>query len=335
MGDILHALPAVTALRVAHPAWRIGWAVDPNWIPLLSAAPGSDAAHTPLQPLVDTLHCVPAKRWSRKPFASQTWREVSAIRRELAAAHYDVAIDLQGAIRSAVVARWSRAERVLGEAAPREALAKWLYREPIPAPAAHVVERAIQVAAAITGENLKPTHPMLPTDVAAEAWAEKEFNEKPFVLINPGAGWGAKRWPPERYGEVACALDELGFQVRVNCGPQEESIAKIIEQASHGKARRIQGTLSQLIALTRRAALAIGGDTGPMHLASALGKPVVGIYGPTDPARNGPYGAPFIALRHPESRRDHSRRQEPEAGLLTITPEAVFAAAKQLLESAE
>ena len=83
--------------------------------------------------------------------------------------------------------------------------------------------------------------------------------------------------------------------------------------------------------MTRRVCLVIAGDTGPLHLACALGKPVVGIYGPTDPRRNGPFGVPFRVLRHPESKRDHSRHAEPEAGLLTITPEQVAEAAKELL----
>ena len=332
MGDILHALPAITALRLAHPDWHIGWAADPTWIPLLSSAPNSAAARTLQQPLVDALHPVPAKRWSRQPFAAQTWHEIGRVRRELSAANYDVVIDLQGAVRSAVIARWSHAARLLGEAAPREPLARFLYREPIPAPAAHVVERAVQVAAAITGEALKAAKPMLPTDYAAEEWANKEVQSRPTVLINPGAGWGAKRWPAERYGQVARLLAGRGFSVRINCGPGEESLAEAIEKASNSTAIRIQCDLSRFLAITRRAVLAIGGDTGPMHLASALGKPVVGIYGPTDPDRNGPYGAPFIALRHPESKRDHSRKDAPEAGLLTITPEAVFQAAEKLLE---
>jgi len=93
----------------------------------------------------------------------------------------------------------------------------------------------------------------------------------------------------------------------------------------------LQPTLTELIAITRRASLVIAGDTGPLHLASALGRPVVGIFGPTDPARNGPFGGNFRVLRHPESRRDHSRHEAPEAGLLTITPEAVLEAAMQLL----
>jgi len=121
--------------------------------------------------------------------------------------------------------------------------------------------------------------------------------------------------------------------VLVNAGPGEESLAEAIVQATGGAATVLNASLERLIAVTRRIALVVAGDTGPLHLASALGKPVVGIYGPTDPSRNGPFGTRAIVLRNPESKRDHTRRAEPEAGLLTIEPEAVLHAADQLLYS--
>jgi heptosyltransferase-1 len=152
------------------------------------------------------------------------------------------------------------------------------------------------------------------------------------VLINPGAGWGAKRWPVERYGEVAKGLAALGYGVVVNAGPEEIDLATELVAASDGAAIYAVPTLVELIELTRRSSLTIAGDTGPLHLACTLGKPVVGIFGPTDPERNGPYGCEFRVLRHPESKRDHSRRSEPEAGLLTIEPEAVLEAAVELLK---
>jgi len=118
----------------------------------------------------------------------------------------------------------------------------------------------------------------------------------------------------------------------VNAGPEEVDLAREVVAASDGTAIFAVPSLVELIALMRRSSLTIAGDTGPLHLACALGKPVVGIFGPTDPARNGPYGCDFRVLRHPESKRDHSRRREPEAGLLTITPEEVLGAAVELLE---
>jgi heptosyltransferase-1 len=130
---------------------------------------------------------------------------------------------------------------------------------------------------------------------------------------------------------VALALAGRGFRVLVNAGPGEEALAEAIETQSNRAALPVRCSLPQLIAMNRRVALAIGGDTGPIHLACALGRPVVGIYGPTDPARNGPYGTRFKVLRSPISQRNHARLDEPEAGLLTITPEDVLEAVDEVL----
>jgi heptosyltransferase-1 len=135
----------------------------------------------------------------------------------------------------------------------------------------------------------------------------------------------------ERYVSVAQGLIERGFRVLVNAGPGEEPLAEAIVQGTGGAAIPLLGSLSQLIAATRRVNLVLAGDTGPLHLACALGRPVVGIYGPTDPSRNGPFGTRFKVLRSPESRRDHTRNTEPEAGLLTIQPDQVLRAADELL----
>jgi heptosyltransferase-1 len=197
-----------------------------------------------------------------------------------------------------------------------------------------VIEQDVELASAVAGDELAPLQPLLPVDPAAEAWCDSLLCPcagQPVVLLNPGAGWGAKRWPVERYAAVASALAARGDCVLVNAGPGEEALANAIAEQSDGAARPLISTLPQLIALTRRVDLVVGGDTGPLHLASALARPVVGIYGPTDPARNGPFGTRARVLRSPQSRRDHSRRAEPEAGLLTITPDAVLEAAESLL----
>lgn len=329
MGDILHSLPAVTALRRAFPGWHIGWAVEPQWVSLFratNAAPGS-----PGMPLLDTLHVVPAKRWAKSPFTMQTLREIRQVRSELRSTRYDVALDLQGAVRSALLARSAGAHRVIGENAPREALARLLFHQRIPTRGAHVIEQSIEVTEALAGQKLPFTQPSLPSDPVSAAYAAKL--PKPFVLLSPGAGWGAKRWPPSRYGEVARNLAAQGYHIAVNSGPAERNLAGEIA-AVCGSAITLTPTLSELIALTRNASLVIAGDTGPLHLACALNRPVVGIFGPTDPARNGPFGVPFRVLRHPESKRDHTRRSAPEAGLLTITPQTVTAAALELLDPA-
>jgi heptosyltransferase I len=347
MGDILHALPAVTALRKAHPEWKIDWAVEPRWRPLLTAEPedavlGSvlGANRSAARPVVDQIHLVPSKTWGRRPFQGQTLSEIRALRARMRAAEYEAVLDLQGAIRSAVVARLSGCRRIIGEDKPRETPARWLFTERVETVGRHVIEQDVELASAVAGDLLMPAVPALPVSSEAEEWCDQldDFKNaiwrgRPVLLIHPGGGWGAKRWPAERYGAVAEEFAMRGGLVLVNAGPGEEALAEAVVAAAgaNEQVSVVACSLEQLIALTRRVSIVIGGDTGPLHLACALGKPVVGIYGPTDPRRNGPYGSRFRVLRNPESRRDHTRREEPEAGLLTIYPDAVMAAAVELM----
>ncbi len=217
---------------------------------------------------------------------------------------------------------------------PRERAARWLFTSVVPTRGAHVIEQDVELASAVAGDELEAAQPWLPVDPAAEAWADallrRQAVDSPCVLINPGAGWGAKRWPLERYAAVAARAYPRGFRILVNAGPGEEPLAEVLVKQTGGAGHAASGSLGHLIALTRRISLAIAGDTGPLHLACALGKPVVGIYGPTDPSRNGPFGTPFQSAAQPGSRRDHTRREAPEAGLLTIQPEEVLRAADEL-----
>jgi len=339
MGDILHALPAVTALRIAHPEWTIEWVVEPTWRALL-AAEGSTARDTgkvhAMQPLVDRLHIAASKQWRKRILANQTRNEIQVLRRALKSEHFDAVLDLQGALRSAVIGRMAASRRFIGESTPREWAARLLFTERVATQAEHVIEQDLELASAIAGDKLTPVQPWLPFDPAAEAWADERLPSvagSPVVLINPGAGWGAKRWPVERYADVGRGLLNRGYRVLVNAGPGEVFLADTIVNRTGGGATPLLCSVEQLIAITRRVSLVIAGDTGPLHLACALDRPVVGIYGPTDPSRNGPYGTRFKVLRSPESRRDHTRHEAPEAGLLTITPEDVLQAAEQLLYS--
>jgi heptosyltransferase-1 len=335
MGDILHALPAVTALRQVHPSWVIDWVIEPAWCALLTA--NCEVANPGLgssQPVVDRLHLASTKEWRHHPFSPKTKEEIGILREALRDGHYDAVLDFQGAVRSAAVARMTGCRRRIGESRPREWAARWGFTERVVTRGAHVIEQDVELAAAVAGDDLVPVSPWLPVDPGAEAWCDQLLpasERRAAVLLNPGAGWGAKRWPVERYAAVAQTLAGRGMRVLLNAGPGEEALAEAIRDQSDGAVLACHCSVAQLIALTRRAALVIAGDTGPLHLGCALGRPVVGIYGPTDPARNGPFGSRFRVLRSPNSRRDHSRRSEPEAGLLTITPEAVIEAADELL----
>ena len=156
---------------------------------------------------------------------------------------------------------------------------------------------------------------------------QQTIGEEGFILIAPTAGWGAKQWPADRYAEVARALRTTRLRVLINAAPDGDETAQAITLASGAKT--VACGVAQLAALVRHAALAIGGDTGPVHLAAAMGTPVIALFGPTDPQRNGPafVGAEATVLRDPSSELDHRRHPETEAGLMKITVEEVLAAA--------
>jgi heptosyltransferase-1 len=161
----------------------------------------------------------------------------------------------------------------------------------------------------------------------------KTFEIDRFAVISPCAGWGAKEWPAERYGAVAQDLAKTGLRSIVNYGPGEEGIANIVLREGGGAAQPMQGSISDLIALLRRAQLFVGGDTGPMHLAAALKVPVVALFGPTDPARSGPYGTPSVVLRDSTSVTSHARSATTDRGLMKIRSEDVVHAAEKLLST--
>ena len=337
MGDILHTLPAATALRQALPAATIGWVVEERWAELLCTLPTPRSGpRSPQRPLVDRVHAVNTKEWRKDPFSFQVWLEVAAAFSGLREPQYQIAADFQGAVRSALVANWSQAPIVYGFVDPRESVASMFYTRRVIAQGPHIVEQNLSLAAAMVGRDLTTPSVDLPRDPAAEESMDRRLRCDgigDFVLMNPGAGWGAKRWPAERYGDVARQLRKDGLTSLINFGPGEQHLASAVEASSDGAAKAFACSLSQLIALTRRARLFIGGDTGPLHLAAALGVPVVAIFGPTNPARNGPYGGSSIVLRSPSSKTSHARIAQPESGLLEINPEQVVAAARQLLRS--
>jgi heptosyltransferase I len=354
MGDIIHTLPAAAVLRQAFPHATLGWLVEERWAELLCTLryPRS-GPRSPQRPLVDRVHSVNLAEWRRAFFSFNTWQQMAAGFSELRGIHYDAVVDFQGAVRSALLARWSGAPIVYGDAQPRENAASMFYTRNIllRAHGTHVVQQALALARAVASPEDKrstsnPEGAAPPTGVpppgAAVAFpvdpdAENKIdgltrNLDGFVILNPGAGWGAKMWPAERYGQVARELAKDGLCSLINYGPGEEDLAASLEQASRGAARKISCSISELIALTRRARLLIGGDTGPLHLAAALKIPVVAIFGPTNPARNGPFGNRSIVLRSATSTTDHTRRREPEQGLLEISADEVIAAAGKLLQ---
>jgi heptosyltransferase-1 len=292
MGDVIAALPAVASLKHSIPHSKITWVIDPKWSLLLEGNPYVDSV----------LHL------DRRTFTGlrNAWRQLRSSR-------FDFAVDFQGLVKSALVATLARPERIFGfnAAYARESPASWFYSTKVPIRSYHAVERNLDLAAAAGASNILRTFPLPPGERQAE------LPEGDFVLASPLAGWGAKQWPLDHYTTLAKKLRRECDMPLVLDAPYPLDVQGTLSHVS---------TLAGLIYATRRATAVVGLDSGPLHLAAALGKPGVAIYGPTDPARHGPYGGTISVLRSPEAVTSYRRTPEPDASMRGITPDQVFEA---------
>jgi len=297
MGDVIAALPAVASLKHSIPHSKIVWVVEPKWRVLLEG-----------NPYVDSVML----------FDRRTLAGLGSAWRELRAAHFDLAVDFQGLIKSALVATIARPERIFGFDArhARESAASWFYSTKVQIRSHHAVERNLDLAAAAGASSILRTFPLPPGE------PEGRLPNGDFVLASPLAGWGAKQWPLEYYSKLAELLrQELGLPFVINAS---EPIRV------EGADTHVSG-IPGLIHATRRAAAIVGVDSGPMHLAAALGKPGIALYGPTDPARHGPYGGTFTVLRSPTAVMNYRRTAEPDPSMRALTPDQVLEALQAIL----
>lgn len=272
LGDVVHTVPAAAALRRAFPDARIDWLVD--------------AKHRPVVDLVTAIdRAIPLERADLRG-----WSTVVGAMRQI---RYDVAIDLQGLLKSALLARASGAARVVGFSLwhVREKTARPFYSDAHAAEGGHVIAKNLRLLQALGVEDDEIRFPLAELPSAALDALRERIGTRPFALINAGAAWPNKRWPPERYGELAAFVREAcGLEPVVLWGPGEEALASQVMAASSGRAIEAPRTgVADLVALARASALVISGDTGPLHIATAVGTPTVSLFGPTDPERNGPF----------------------------------------------
>ena len=281
LGDIVHAIPVAAALRRAYPAARIDWLVSAKHREILD-----------LVPVID-------RRLVINDRGAAGSRGLLAAIRELRRGKYGVALDLQGLVKSAVLARSSGAARVVGFAARylRERFARAFYTE-IHDPGGggiyhpdetHVVWTNLGLLAPLGIRVSSPEFPIEPVESAAARDVAARAGR--YVVLNPGAAWPTKRWPPARLGAIASALRERHALTSVVLwGPGEEPLAHDVVSSAGGAAILSPRTsVADLVAISRGASLFVSGDTGPAHIAAAVGTPIVGIYGPTRPSRNGPW----------------------------------------------
>ncbi|MGA9770852.1 MAG: glycosyltransferase family 9 protein [Blastocatellia bacterium] len=300
IGDVVHALPAVAALRRALPDARISWVVERRASAMLKGSP-----------VIDDLIEIDTRAWRASLLSGATISEVRArlanIRGIDSDASVDVAIDFQGLIKSGLVAKATGALRRIGFETRelREPISRFFLTEQIETSGVkHVIDKNIALASAVVDlASFSSPHYEFPISVSAEdeRYIEEAISNRggSFAIINPGGGWPTKLWPAARYGLLTDWLHtEHGLVSFITYGPGEESLVQAVAAGSKtGAARPFASTLKQFVALARRAALFVGGDTGPLHLAAASHTPIVGIYGPTSPERNGPFDNRDVTVR--------------------------------------
>ena len=279
LGDVIHAIPTAAALRARFPEARIDWLVDPRYVPLLEIVRGLD---------------------SRIAVNTRKLGQTASIVGDLRKVGYTAVIDLQGLLKSAVLAKAVGAERTIGfeRAHLRERTAAPFYSHRVAPEATHVVFKNLALLEPLGSRDTRAAFPLeIPHSLAAEG-VRARFGGEPYGVINPGAAWPNKRWPPDRFGALAAAVRErFGLRSIVLWGPGEQTLAEQVANASGGAAELAPATeITDVFAIARHARILISGDTGPLHIGGAVGTPLVALFGPTRAERNGPWSTEDVVV---------------------------------------
>lgn len=321
MGDLIHGVPVLNALREAMPDAFLGWVAEGRNADLLEG-----------HPALDRLIRVP-RRWLKSP------RAVVALRRELRSLRFDITLDLQSLTKSAVAAWLSGARRRIGFGGclGRE-FSRLLNNELFHSSAHHVVDRYLSIleAVAIVDPAVRWNFPERVADgqFADSFLRNQNLLASRFAILNPGAGWASKRWPAQRYGELArhLAQEHQLPSVAVWGTPAERPLAEQIVRASEQTALLAPPTsMTELAALARRARLLVGSDTGPLHLAVAVGVPSVSLHGTSLATQTGAYGPQNRSLQVAYDNSHGKRRQADDSAMRAITTRMVCDACSELL----
>lgn len=314
LGDIVHTFSAVAGLRKSFPNSDIIWVTHPRWKFLVESS----------------------------SLASEVWpvetRSLSSLRATLGRIrheHWDASIDYQGLWKSASLPFLGGVKRRIGFSAEtiREYAVPILYSERVRCTAVHIADQNGELSAQ-AGAGIPVTDFCLrisEDDANAVRTQFQKVDLERYIVLSPGGGWRSKCWPPEHFGALCRKIREsLGLRCVVNYGPGEDDLVAAIRACS-GDADPLpyDGALGPLMAVLRQAVCIVGGDTGPLHLAVALGTPAVALFGPTDPARNGPYRGRAIVLRSPHARTSHKRSDRTDPSMLEISVDAAFDAVRR------
>ncbi|HTZ72820.1 MAG TPA: glycosyltransferase family 9 protein [Candidatus Aquilonibacter sp.] len=320
LGDIVHALPAAAALRDTFPGARVDWVVDAKWTRLLEGNP-------------DISEVIVLDRKSAGGIRTTV--------KKLRAAEYTCAIDFQALYKSALLPFLARVPRRIGfqSSYAREGLAALLYTEVLNPRGPHKVEHNLTLVERAGAQSSQPRFPLTIGPEDEEIVSRKLDTQglKEFYVLNPGGGWRSKCWPPERYGELHRSLYAArGWRGVLTVGPGESQLAEAAKRAAgESPLAVIDVGLGPLMALLRRAKFVVSADTGPLHLASAMGAPSIGLFGPTDPCRNGPFSPDDASVRNPAvSVTTYRRGKDFDPAMLSIGTEQVVKAIDERLARA-
>jgi heptosyltransferase-1 len=323
LGDIVHTFPAVAGLRESFPQAEIVWLTHPRWNALVESSK------------------LATEVWETETRSHLSVRDILARIRK---AHFTAAIDYQGLWKSAALPFLARVPRRIGFSAHsiREFGVPLLYTDRVRCMQSHIADQNGELSQRAGARNgVGPV--TLSVSAQYEAFVLqllRNVSIERYIVLSPAGGWRSKCWPPDRYGALCQEIHaKLGLRCILNQGPGDEECVAAVKAAS-GQANPLacNGSLGQLLALLRNAVCVVGGDTGPLHLAAALGTPVVALFGPTDPTRNGPYRpraglAKDIVLRSPHAVTTYKRGNRPDPSLLQLEVATVFDAVRRQAEA--
>lgn len=322
-GDVLHTLPTLEALRSAYPAAYITWLVEAAYAPLLAGHPALDEVWE-----APRLH-------PGELLAGGNPSRLRSLLRRLRAQPFDLVLDVQGLLKSAIWVALARSPRKVGYDRTREGSYLALTeRVPPFDPEAHAVLRSLNLAHYLGAPPALPRFRLnLDAGVDTSGLIPMETG-RPLAMLHPGARWASKLWPAASWARLAGWLTDRGFQVAMTGSPADEKLVAEVTGKTRSPIFDLAGrtSLAELAAILRRARLAVTTDTGAMHLAAALGTPVVALFGPTAPWRTGPFGEGHQVVRLGLPCSPCFKRQCPEPRCLTdLTPEVVKAACEKIL----
>ncbi len=326
LGDIVHTFPAVAALRETFPAVEIVWLTHPRW-KLLVESSG-----------------LASEVWT---IETRSWSSLQAMVRKIRERKFTAAVDCQGLWKSAALPFFGSIPRRIGFSSQtiREFGVPILYTDRVRIAKTHIADQNGELSLCAGARKLVSAFTLhvesRDTKIVEQLLRGVAVNH--YVVLSPGGGWASKCWPPQRFGQLSQKISQqLGLRCVLNCGPGEDRMISEIKTASGDSSPIVwKLPLEQLMALLLNAVCIVGGDTGPLHLAVALGTPAVALFGPTDPARNGPYRVDDshglarrdIVLRSPRAVTSYKRGNQADPSMLDLEVDAVFEAVRRVVEA--